>query len=407
MFDVSQTRKDFPLLSRKVYDKPLVYLDSAASAQKPKYVMDAMQDFMQHDYANVHRGLHYLSNTATDAFEAARSTVQEFINAAHMHEIIFTSGATDAINLVADSFLAPQIEAGDEIILTQLEHHANIIPWHFLRERLGAVLKWVPVDETGQLNQEAYKAAFSPRTKMVALTHMSNVLGIIPPVEQMIAYAHDKNVPVLLDGCQAIVHQKLDVEALDCDFYVFSGHKIYGPTGIGVLYGKAEYLEAMRPYRGGGEMIRTVSEDQVSYGDIPHRFEAGTPPIIEAIGLKAAIDYIHTLDRDQCAAHEAALLTQATQSMGEMNGVTIFGNVAEKAAILSFGVENVHPHDIAMIMDREAVALRAGHHCAQPLMTALNIPATLRASFAFYNSAEEVDIFLHALKKAMLFFMQR
>ncbi len=399
-FDVQAARADFPILSRTVYDKPLVYLDNAASAQKPAQVIEAMTNLMESGYANVHRGLHYLSNSATVKFEESRKTAARFINAAHDHEIIFTSGATDAINLVADSFCA-DIKPGDEIILSVMEHHSNIVPWHFLRERSGAVLKWVAMTDEGDLDLESYRRAFSPRTKIVALTHMSNALGTINPVKDLIAIAHQHGVPVLLDGCQAAVHVPVDVQDLDVDFYAFSGHKIYGPTGIGVLYGKSSLLNAMRPYRGGGEMIEQVSLEAVTYGSLPQKFEAGTPPIIEAIGLGAALEYVMGMDRAAIAAHEADLLVYATDRLRQMNAVRIFAATPhEKGSILSFNLEGAHPHDISTIIDRAGVAIRAGHHCAQPVMDRLNVTATARASFAMYNTRSEVDNFIEALEKA-------
>ena len=403
-FDVEAVRRDFPALQLTPYGKPLVYLDNAASAQKPVHVTDTMRDFANGSYANVHRGLHYLSNQATDAFEAARETVRGFLNAPSVDNIIFTGGATDAINLVAYGYLEPRIQPGDEIILSVMEHHSNIVPWHFMRERHGAVLKWVPVDDTGALDMQAYAEAFSPRTKFVALTQMSNALGTITDAKTIIDTAHAHNVPVLLDGCQGAVHLATNVDALDVDFYVFSGHKVYGPTGIGVLYGKGDLLNDMRPWRGGGEMIREVSLDAVSYNDAPHRFEAGTPPIIEAVGLAAALDYMQAIGFNTIQAHETGLLDSAMAALDTMQRVQVYGQAPEKGGIISFGVAGIHPHDLAMVMDRSGVAVRAGHHCAQPLMTHYNVPATARASFAIYNTQEEVAAFIAALDKAMDFF---
>ena len=403
-FDVAKIRADFPVLATQVYDKPLVYLDNAASAQKPLQVTERMQSFSTYEYANVHRGLHYLSNTATNAFEAARGQVASFLNAASDQQIIFTGGATDAINLVAYGYLEPRISEGDEIILSVMEHHSNIVPWHFMRERHGAVLKWVGVNELGELDMDAYAAAFSPRTKFVALTQMSNALGTITPAKTLIDMAHAHGVPILLDGCQGAVHLPTDVQALDCDFYVFSGHKVFGPTGIGVLYGKADLLNDMRPWRGGGEMIREVSLDAVSYGDAPHRFEAGTPPIIEAVGFGAAVSYMQAIGFDDMQAHENALRDHAMEAVGAINRVKIYGTSPDKGAIVSFSVDGVHPHDLAMVMDRSGVAIRAGHHCAQPLMKHFGVPATARASFAIYNTHEEVDALAASLSKAIAFF---
>ncbi len=403
-FDVAKIRADFPALNQQAYGQPLVYLDSAASAQKPRQVIEAMAEFAAHDYANVHRGLHYLSNKATAAFEAARETVRGFINAPQVEQIIFTSGGTDAINLVAHAYLEPHLKAGDEIILSEMEHHSNIVPWHFMRERHGAVLKWVPINEDGSLDMAAFAAAFGARTKMVALTHMSNALGTINDAHRIIEVAHSHNVPVLLDGCQAAVHLAPDMQALDVDFYVFSGHKTYGPTGIGVLYGKADLLADMRPYRGGGEMISEVSKQAVSYGQPPHRFEAGTPPIIEAIGLGASLDYMTKIGAHQIAAHEAALHDAAMEKIGAINRVRIFGTNPQKGAIVSFAVDGIHAHDLAMVMDRSGVAVRAGHHCAQPLMQKFGVTSTARASFALYNDMNDVQALEKALTKAIDFF---
>ena len=403
-FDVHEIRKDFPVLGSEVYGKPLVYLDNAASAQKPLQVIERMSHFSTYEYANVHRGLHYLSNQATNAFEAARETTHRFLNAATSEQIIFTGGATDAINLVAYGFLEPQIQEGDEIILSEMEHHSNIVPWHFMRERHGAVLKWVPVTDEGELDMQAYEAAFSSRTKFVALTQMSNALGTITPSKQLVDIAHKNGVPILLDGCQGAVHLKNDMQALDADFYVFSGHKVFGPTGIGVLYGKAEALAAMRPFRGGGEMIREVSKDVITYGDAPHRFEAGTPPIIEVIGLGEALKYMMNIGIDAFETHENALRDHAMEAVGSINRVKIYGTAKNKGAIVSFGVDGIHPHDLATVMDRSGVAVRAGHHCAQPLMKRFNVPATARASFTIYNTHEEVDALAKALHKAIEFF---
>ena len=403
-FDVNAIRAQFPGLAQEVYGKSLVYLDNAASAQKPAAVLDRMHDFATNEYANVHRGLHYLSNNATNAFEAARETTRQFINAESVDQIIFTGGATDAINLVAYGFLEPQIEEGDEIILSEMEHHSNIVPWHFMRERHGAVLKWVPVTDEGALDMAAYEAAFSDKTKFVALTQMSNALGTITPAKQLVDIAHKNGVPILLDGCQGAVHLKTDMRDLDADFYVLSGHKVYGPTGIGVLYGKADRLAAMRPFRGGGEMIREVAKDAITYGDAPHRFEAGTPPIIEVIGLGRALEWMMDIGFDAMRAHEDALRDHAMEAVGAINRVKIYGTTAEKGAIVSFGVDGIHPHDLATVIDRSGIAVRAGHHCAQPLMKRYNVPATARASFAVYNTHDEVDALVAALNKAIDFF---
>ena len=403
-FDINAIRAQFPVLASEVYGKPLVYLDNAASSQKPLQVIDRMQHFTTYEYANVHRGLHYLSNNATNAFEAARETTAKFLNAESVDQIIFTGGATDAINLVAHGFVEPMIEAGDEIIISEMEHHANIVPWHFMRERHGAVLKWVPINDAGELDMHAYAAAFSDKTKFVALSQMSNALGTINPDKQLVDIAHENGVPILIDGCQGAVHLKNDMQALGADFYVFSGHKVYGPTGIGVLYGKADKLAVMRPFRGGGEMIREVSKDTVTYGDAPHRFEAGTPPIVEAIGLGEALNWMMDIGFDAIEAHENALRDHAMEAVGAINRVTIYGTAPHKGAIVSFGVDGIHPHDLATVIDRSGVAVRAGHHCAQPLMHRLDVPATARASFAIYNTHDEVDALAKALHKAIDFF---
>jgi cysteine desulfurase/selenocysteine lyase len=399
-FDPIAARADFEILSRPVYGKPLVYLDSAASAQKPRQVLDAMRDFASRDYANVHRGVHYLSGKATDRYEAARETVRRFLNVAHDDEIVFTKGGTEAINLVSYSFLAPIIQPGDEIVLSVMEHHSNIVPWHFLRERQGAVLRWVDVRDDGSLDIEALDAAIGPKTKLVAITHMSNVLGTVTPLKEIVARAHAKGAPVLADGCQGAVHGRVDVRDLDVDFYAITGHKLYGPTGIGALYAKRVHLKAMRPFNGGGEMIREVSRDRITYADPPARFEAGTPPIVESVGLAAALDYLMALDRDAVAAHEHDLLDYAREAVRPLNWVRVIGDAPGKGAILSFETEGMHAHDVATILDREGVAVRAGHHCAQPLMERFAVASTTRASFALYNTRADVDALVAALHKA-------
>ena len=399
-FDVEKARADFPILARQVYGKPLVYLDSGASAQKPRTVLDAMTRFAESDYANVHRGVHYLSATATDAYEAARRTVQKFLNAPREDEIVFTKGGTEAINLVSYSFLAPRIQPGDEIVLSIMEHHSNIVPWHFLRERHGAVLRWVDVRDDGSLDAEAVDTAITSKTKLAAVTHMSNVLGTVTPLKEITARAHAKGVPVLADGCQGAVHEIVDVQALNIDFYALTAHKIYGPTGIGALYAKRAHLKTMRPFNGGGEMIREVTRDLVTYADPPARFEAGTPPIIEAVGLSAAMDYLMGLDRAAVRAHEHDLLTYARERLKEFNWLRVIGDAPGKGAILSFEAEGMHAHDVATILDREGVAVRAGHHCAQPLMERFGVASTSRASFALYNSRADVDALIAALAKA-------
>ena len=404
-YDVEAIRADFPILSREVYGKPLVYLDNGASAQKPQVVIDAMRQSLEHEYANVHRGLHYLSNTATQSFEDAREKARAFLNAPSTDEVIFTSGSTDALNLVASSFVAPMIEPGDEIVLSVMEHHSNIVPWHFLRERQGAVLKWVPVTDAGDLDMEAYARLLGPRTKVVAITHMSNVLGTVTPLKEIVRLAHEKGIPVVADGSQSAVHLDVDVQALDIDFYAVTGHKIYGPTGIGLLYGKKHLLAGMRPYRGGGEMIREVSMDNVTYASAPHRFEAGTPAIVEAIGLGAALDYVRNVGRDRIAVHEDNLLAYATAKLSEINDLRIIGTSASKGGIISFTMGKAHAHDIATIIDRAGVAVRAGHHCAQPLMDRFGVTATTRASFAMYTTHEDIDRLVAALIDARKFFI--
>jgi len=399
-FDVEEIRADFPILSRKVNGKDLVYLDNGASAQKPRIVLDTIQRAYGEDYANVHRGLHYLSNLSTANFEKARESVRRFLNARSDEEIIFTRNATEAINLVASSYGVPHIAEGDEILLTIMEHHSNIVPWHFLRERHGAVLKWAPVSDNGDFMLDAFERLISPRTKLIAITQMSNVLGTVVPLKEVVRLAHERGIPVLADGAQAAVHLPVDVQDLDVDFYAFTGHKLYGPTGIGVLYGKKEHLERMRPYQGGGEMIGYVTTETVTYAQPPHRFEAGTPAIVQAIGLGAAIDYVESVGREAIKAHEEALLDYAMQRLGELNWLRIFGRAKGKGSIVAFNVEGAHPHDISTILDRYGVAVRAGTHCAEPLLARYGVTSTCRASFAMYNTVEEVDILVEALHKA-------
>jgi cysteine desulfurase/selenocysteine lyase len=402
-FDVAAARAQFPILERQVNGHPLVYLDSAASAQKPAAVMDAMTRASRTAYANVHRGLHTLANETTEAYEAARARVARFLNAGSPAEIVFTKGATEAINLVAASF-GQSLKAGDEIVVTQMEHHANIVPWHFLRERVGAVLRFAPVLDDGRLDLEALREMIGPRTRMVAVSHMSNVLGTVNPVADIIDWAHEAGALALVDGCQAAVHRKVDVTALDADFYAFSGHKLYGPTGIGVLYGKAERLEALPPWQGGGEMIETVTEERVSFAAPPYRFEAGTPPILEAIGLAAAIDWLEGLDRDAVAAHEAALYDRVKARLDGANWLTEIGAASGKGAIFAFNMEGAHAHDVAQILDRYGIAVRAGSHCAEPLMRRFGATSSARASFALYNTMAEADAFVDALNKTRTFF---
>ncbi len=403
-YDVAKIRADFPALAMQVYGKPLVYLDNAASAQKPKAVLDRIQKAYTSEYANVHRGLHYLANEATEAYEGARETVRGFLNAGRKEEIVFTRNATEAINLVAYSFGAARIKPGDEIVLSIMEHHSNIVPWHFLRERHGAVIKWAPVDDEGNFLIDEIEKLLGPRTKMVAITQMSNALGTVVPVKDVIKLAHARGIPVLVDGAQGAVHLDVDVRDLDADFYVFTGHKLYGPTGIGVLYGKYDLLAAMEPFNGGGEMIREVYQDRVTYGEPPHRFEAGTPAIVQAIGLGAAIDYVNSVGKARIRAHEGELVKYAHQRLGAINSLRIIGKAPDKGPIVSFEIKGAHPHDVATIIDRSGVAVRAGTHCVMPLLARFGVTATCRASFAMYNTKDEVDILAASLVKAQEFF---
>ncbi len=397
-FPVQQIRADFPILAEKIRNKPLVYLDNAASCQKPNAVIDAISNFYRHDYANIHRGVHTLSVRATDKFEAAREKVKTFINAASSKEIIFVRGATEAVNLVAQTYGKANIQAGDEIIITAMEHHSNIVPWQMLCEQTGAVLKVAPMNVQGELIYSEFEALLNDKTRLVAVVHMSNALGTINPVKNMIDLAHSKGIPVLLDGAQSIPHMAVDVQALDCDFYVFSGHKLYGPSGVGVLYGKQALLEAMPPYQGGGDMIRTVTFEKSTYAGLPHKFEAGTPNIADVVGLGAAIDYLNNFGMDAIANYEAELLAYATEQAEQIKGLKIIGTAAEKGGILSFTLERIHPHDIGTMLDSLGIAIRAGHHCAMPVMDFYQIPATARASFAMYNTMEEVDVLMGGIK---------
>ena len=399
-FDVEAIRRDFPILDVRPYGKPLVYLDNAASAQKPRQVIDRMTRVYEHEYANVHRGLHYLANAATDAFEGARESVRAFLNAGSTDEIIFTRSATEAINLVAASFGLAHIGAGDEIVLSIMEHHSNIVPWHFHRERKGAVLRWVDVDDEGAFSLEAFEKALSPRTKIVAITQMSNVLGTVTPIREIVKIAHAHGVPVLVDGSQGAVHLDVDVRDLDVDFYIVTGHKLYGPTGVGALYAKRKWLENLPPFLGGGEMIGEVTLDRVTYNDPPHRFEAGTPPIVQAVGLGAALDYMRDVGRDAIRAHEGALSDYAHERLSRLNSLRIFGRAPGKGAIVSFEMKGAHAHDVATVIDRSGVAVRAGTHCAQPLLSRFGVTSTCRASFALYNTMDEVDSLVEALARA-------
>ena len=402
-YDVKAIRAGFPILSLKVHDKPLVYLDNAASAQKPQAVIDAVTHTYTRQYSNVHRGLHYLSNAATEAYENARGIVAAFLNAPTSEEIIFTRSATEAINLVAQSYGGMVLGEGDEVVLSIMEHHSNIVPWHFHRERRGARLVWVDVADDGSFDLDRFEAALTDRTRIVAITHMSNVLGTVVPIREVCRIAGARGIPVLVDGSQAAVHTRVDVRELGCDFYVFTGHKTYGPTGIGVLWAKTEHLKAMPPYMGGGEMIFDVTEDTVTYNDPPHRFEAGTPPIVQAIGLGAALTYMEGIGRDAIAAHEADLAAYAHERLSALNSVRIFGTAPGKGAIVSFEMAGLHAHDVSTIIDREGVAVRAGTHCAQPLLARYGVTATCRASFGLYNTRAEVDALAKALVKAHSF----
>jgi cysteine desulfurase / selenocysteine lyase len=403
-YDVEAIRAEFPILSSQVYGKPLVYLDNAASAQKPRAVIEAMVRTMETGYANVHRGLHYMANAATEAFEEARESVRDFLNAGSVEEIVFTKSATEAINLVASSFGRLAIREGDEIVLSIMEHHSNIVPWHFLRERQGAVLRWVPVDDEGEFLIDEFEKLLTPRTKIVAITHMSNVLGTVTPIREIIRIAHARGIPVLVDGSQGAVHLDVDVRDLDADFYVFTGHKVYGPTGIGVLYGKREWLARLPPYQGGGEMINEVRCEGITYNEPPHRFEAGTPPIVEAIGLGAAVRYMMALGRDRIQAHEHALSAYAHERLRAMNSLRIIGQARGKGAIISFEMKGAHAHDVATVVDRQGVAVRAGTHCAMPLLERYGATSTCRASFGLYNTMAEVDKLAEALQKAETLF---
>jgi cysteine desulfurase/selenocysteine lyase len=402
-YDLAKIRADFPALAMQVYGKPLVYLDNAASAQKPKQVLDRLQTAYTEQYANVHRGLHYLANEATEAYEAARATVQSFLNAERKEEIIFTRNATEAINLVAYTFGRERIRAGDEIVLSIMEHHSNIVPWHFLRERQGAVIKWAPIDDDGNFLLDEFEKLLTSRTKLIAVTHMSNVLGTIVPVKEVVRMAHARGIPVLVDGAQAAVHIDVDVRDIDCDFYVFTGHKVYGPTGIGALYGKYEHLDAMPPFNGGGEMIHEVFEDRISYGQPPYKFEAGTPAIVQAIGLGAAIDYVNSIGKARIRSHEGVLLKYAHERLGQINSLRIIGEAPDKGPIVSFEMKGAHPHDVATIIDRSGVAVRAGTHCVMPLLARYGLTATCRASFGMYNTKDEVDTLAASLIKAQEF----
>jgi cysteine desulfurase/selenocysteine lyase len=399
-FDIDKVRKDFPILSRQIKGQPLVYLDNAATSQKPSQVIDTLDRYYREYNSNIHRGVHTLSSEATEAYEAARLKVKEFINAAYVQEIIFTSGTTDAINLVAQSYGRANIGSGDEIIITEMEHHSNIVPWQLLCEQTGARLRVVPINDDGDLVMEEYRKALNEHTRMVALVHISNALGTINPVSEIIDLAHAAGVPVLLDGAQSTPHINVNVAMLDCDFYCFSGHKLFGPTGIGVLYGKRQLLETMPPWKGGGDMIRTVRFDKTTYNDLPYKFEAGTPHIAGVIGLGAAIDYVNSIGMPAIGAYEAHLLEYATAAISAVSGLKLIGTAKHKASILSFVMDGIHPHDLGTILDQQGIAIRTGHHCAMPVMEHFKIPATARASLALYNTTEEIDHLVAALDNA-------
>ncbi len=403
-YDVEAIRKDFPILAREVYGKPLIYLDNGASAQKPQAVIDAISRTYSNEYANVHRGLHYLSNAATEAYEGAREKVRSFLNAPSVDDIVFTKSSTEAINTVAHGWGMPKIGEGDEIVVSIMEHHSNIVPWHFIRERQGAKLVWVPVDDEGAFHIEHFEKSLTERTKLVAITHMSNALGTIVPVKEVCRIAHERGIPVLIDGSQGAVHLPVDVQDIDCDWYVMTGHKLYGPSGIGVLYGKKDRLREMRPFQGGGEMIFEVTEDAVTYNDPPHRFEAGTPPIVQAIGLGYALDYMEKVGREAISRHEAELTAYAGERLRSINSLRVFGTAPGKGSIFAFELAGLHAHDVSMVIDRQGVAVRAGTHCAMPLLKRFGVTATCRASFGMYNTRAEVDALADALEYARKFF---
>jgi len=398
-FDVGRVRLDFPILQSRVWCKPLVYLDNAATAQKPRCVLEAMRRFYEEHNSNVHRGVHYLSATATRDYEAARDAVRDYLRAADREEIIFTRGTTESVNLVAQSFLRPRLRPGDEVLITHMEHHSNIVPWQLVCEQAGAHLKVVPIDDDGDVDLEAFERLLGDRTRMLAFVHVSNSLGTINPVDELIGKARARGVPVLVDGAQAVPHMRVDLQALGCDFYAFSGHKVFGPTGIGVLYGRRELLREMPPYQGGGDMIRRVTFEKTTWNDLPWKFEAGTPHVAGAIGLGAALAYLEELDLEAAAAHEGALLAHATEALQAVEGVRIIGTARRKASVVSFVMDRVHAHDIGTILDQEGVAVRTGHHCTQPVMDRFGVAATARASFAFYNTRAEIDALVAGLRK--------
>ena len=402
--DFCEWRRDFPIFEQTIHGKPLVYLDSASSSQQPKAVLETLVHYYSKDHANVHRGVHTLSERATQAYESTREQVRGFINAGHPQEIIFVSGATEGINVVAQSYGRRFIKKGDEIIVSVMEHHSNIVPWQFVCEQSGAILRVIPLSDRGELDLQAYQALLNFRTKMVAITQVSNVLGTVNPIKEMISLAHERQIPVLVDGAQAVAHRAVDVQDLDCDFYVFSSHKTYGPTGVGILYGKKDWLEQLPPYKGGGDMIETVSFTKTTYNKLPYKFEAGTPNIAGVVGFGAALDYLKALGMENIYLHEQALLAYATKQLRTLSGLHLFGEAENKGAVLSFALKNIHPHDLGTVLDREGIAIRVGHHCAMPLMERLGVPATARASFGLYNTRDDIDALVAGILRAKRFF---
>ena len=399
--NIEAIRNDFPILKREVNGKPLVYFDNGATSQKPQIVIDTISYYYSFENSNIHRGIHTLSQEATNSYESAREKIKTFVNAKHSHEIIFTSGTTSSINIVASSFGKKYLKKGDEIIISTMEHHSNIVPWQMICEEAAAVLKVIPINDKGEIIIEEFNKLLTSKTKLVAVSHVSNTLGTINPIKEIITKAHSFNIPVLIDGAQAVPHTKVDVQELDCEFYAFSGHKMFGPTGVGILYGKESWLNDLPPYQGGGDMIKTVTFEKTTYNELPHKFEAGTPNIVGGIGLGIAVDYINSIGIDKIEAYEHELLVYATEQINQIEGVRIIGEAKNKASVLSFVVDGTHPTDIGLILDKLGIAIRTGHHCTEPLMNRLNVPGTARASFAFYNTFEEIDIFIAALKRAV------
>jgi len=403
-FDVAKIREDFPILKQVVHGKPLIYLDNAATSQKPQIVIDAMTQYYEHENSNIHRGVHFLSAQATQAYESARTRIQKFINAGSEKEIIFVRGTTEALNLVAQCYARPRLNIGDEIVISAMEHHSNIVPWQIVCEQTGAKLRVIPINDQGEILFDEYVALLNERTKLVSIVHISNSLGTINPIGKMIQRAHEREIPVVVDGAQSAPHMKVDMQALDADFYAFSGHKLFGPTGVGILYGKERLLESMPPYQGGGDMIRSVTFEKTTYNDLPHKFEAGTPNIVGGIAMAVGIDYVTQIGLDAVARYEYDLLRYGTERLSAIPGLRLIGTAKEKASILSFVLENIHPHDVGTLLDVEGIAIRTGHHCTQPVMHRFNIPATSRASLAFYNTREEIDALVTAIEKAIKVF---